>query len=138
MGPPAAKPPEHTGRAGGSKPLCPERYEGSWGAVLQRVEGHLQLPTQQSGSHWAQAVLQSGVPGSVPSPQFFSPPSTQHLFGLGDYRPFKVLLCLFREQTYEVSQVFIWCLSFLPWKMVYPLLICTPQKLIGATNFLTQ
>lgn len=49
----------------------------------------------------------------------------------------KVSLCLLTEQTYEVSQVFIWCLSFLPWKMGNSLLVCTPQKLIGATNFLT-
>lgn len=29
----------------------------------------------------------------------------------------KVLLCLLGEQTYEVSQVFTWCFSFLPWKV---------------------
>lgn len=47
-------------------------------------------------------------------------------------------LCLSREQTDEVSQAFIWCLSFLPWKMGNALSLCIPQKLIGATRFLAD
>lgn len=120
----------------GSSPLCPERNEGSWRAVLPRDEDTAVWLTLGTGcsAKW-------GTRFSVISPILRPSCNSERsccLFGSGGYRLFKVLPCLLREQTYEVSRAFIWCRFFLPWKMGNSLLICTPQKLAGITDFLAQ